>query len=667
MKLHAKTRMIINGILSVTLSILFAMGIVYFLIQQQSRERAHSRIEHSIQVVLAQLESKKKELAEVVEGLGKSDMLSNQLALIKDLLGMKQDIFRQARQMALYFCDNAYVLGGGRQIVIYDANGKWVGAVFVGDDATSILTSEPPGGAGYFRAAAPRGKKATENDFSESSEKLLFPLSLSLPLSKETQIAFDTIDNQLWLRISAPVVDVAQDMIQRGQVVVSFPIDQRFVSHVSMLTETRVNLFLKGALSAGMLEAYGQLDKTAAAVDQRAGLFRTLSVGTDDFFEGVFPLLENGEKIGTASILLSQKETQRNVRQMLLWLMGIAVACLLLVAPITWYFAHSITKPINHAIKGLSDGAEQIFAAARQVSNASQSLAESSSQQAAAIEETSSSLEEMSNMTQQNAGHANEAKAMMGEANRIVDKVNQNMKEMTLAIDEITRSSEETGKIIKTIDEIAFQTNLLALNAAVEAARAGEAGAGFAVVAGEVRNLAMRAAGAAKNTSDLIQHTMKAVKNGNALTHQTREAFKENVDISSKISRLINEISAASQEQAQGIEQVNRAIGEMDTVSQKNAANSEESAAASEQMRAQVIEIKGYVQELVRVVEGGSTASDGAGKHLRSEKNPKHSVSLRHKQIAAPMKKEKSAVASRSREVFPSQVIPFDEDDTADF
>ena len=156
-------------------------------------------------------------------------------------------------------------------------------------------------------------------------------------------------------------------------------------------------------------------------------------------------------------------------------------------------------------------------------------------------------------MTSQNADNARQAKTMMGEAQQIVESVNQHMGQMAGAIGEITKSSEETGKIIKTIDEIAFQTNLLALNAAVEAARAGEAGAGFAVVADEVRNLAMRASEAAKNTSALIENTIKAVKKGNELTLATQEAFKRNVGISGKIGKLIDEIAAASQEQAQGV------------------------------------------------------------------------------------------------------------------
>jgi methyl-accepting chemotaxis protein len=190
------------------------------------------------------------------------------------------------------------------------------------------------------------------------------------------------------------------------------------------------------------------------------------------------------------------------------------------------------------------------------------------------------------------------------------------MVDLNRSMNEISQASEETSKIIKTIDEIAFQTNLLALNAAVEAARAGEAGAGFAVVADEVRNLAMRAAEAAKNTAQLIEGTGKKVRNGSEIIARTNESFVKMVQGAKKVEGLVAEISAASQEQAQGIAQINKAVAEMDAVTQQNAANAEEWAAAAQEMSAQAEQLRAYVQEMIALVKGrnqGKSSPTGAG------------------------------------------------------
>jgi methyl-accepting chemotaxis protein len=341
-------------------------------------------------------------------------------------------------------------------------------------------------------------------------------------------------------------------------------------------------------------------------------------------------------------------------------LIGILIAIVL-----GWFMTRSIVIPVARIVKGISNGADEVASAASQVASASQSLAQGSSEQAASIEETSASLEEMSAMTHQNANNASEANALMSATSRVVAQANQAMQELIGSMNEISRASEDTSKIIKTIDEIAFQTNLLALNAAVEAARAGEAGAGFAVVADEVRNLAMRAAEAAKTTSALIEGTVKKVKTGSEIVSRTNAAFVEVASSTGKASELVGEIASASHEQAQGISQVNVAVTEMDKVTQQTAATAEESASASEELTAQAEQMKAMVEELALMVRG---AGKNGAKTIQpsAESLPNAAASTR---AIAPRKSSKAptkAIAAKT-EVKPDELIPFEEDELKNF
>ncbi len=270
---------------------------------------------------------------------------------------------------------------------------------------------------------------------------------------------------------------------------------------------------------------------------------------------------------------------------------------------------------LDAALAQVSQGTEQVSSATQQISAGSQSLAQGANEQASSLEEISSSLEEMSSMTKQNAENASQAKNLAAEANSKAAQGKQAMVRMNESINKIKESSDQTGKIVKTIDEIAMQTNLLALNAAVEAARAGEAGRGFAVVAEEVRNLAQRSAEAAKNTANMIEDSVKNAEDGVAIAGEVAKSLEAIVGSNVKVDNLIAEIAAASQEQSQGIDQVNTAVAQMDKVTQQNAANSEESASAAEELSSQAEELQNMVMQF-KLTNSGNSGSRKSGNHV---------------------------------------------------
>ncbi len=304
--------------------------------------------------------------------------------------------------------------------------------------------------------------------------------------------------------------------------------------------------------------------------------------------------------IDAARMLLTEadQEVQRASNMAVRTTMVIIIVGLILFITIAFGLIRSVTQTLGRAISGLTDSVTQVTDASGEISSSSSDLSNGASSQAASLEETSSSLEEIASMTRQNSENAQQADSLMKNTRQVVDTANKSMSNLNHSMEEIAQASDETSKIINTIDEIAFQTNLLALNAAVEAARAGEAGAGFAVVAEEVRNLALRAADAAKNTSGLIESTTGKVQQGAKLVSQATEAFKAVVENSTRAAEVVDEIAVASREQTNGIDQLSSAVAEMDVITQKNAANSEESAAASRQLYAQAEQMKDIVDDL---------------------------------------------------------------------
>ena len=328
----------------------------------------------------------------------------------------------------------------------------------------------------------------------------------------------------------------------------------------------------------------------------------------------------------------------------------------------------SIIKPITLAIDGLSDSSSQVTTAAGEISGTSQNMANGATQQASNLEEISASLNEITSMTKQTADNARNADALVKDSVE-KSKAGQNaMGRLNEAVIEIQNSSKETAKILKDIDEIAFQTNLLALNAAVEAARAGEAGKGFAVVAEEVRNLAQRSAESAKKTAQLIESSQASSERGVSLAKETEEAIGKITEVSHKIATIVDEITTAAEEQAQGVTQVNSAIGNMDQITQINASGSEELAASSEELNSQALVMSDLMKDLEIIVAGANS--------LRVLKRHKTNEMMRQRRIEKQNEKQGKMLAAiqnlQTKQIahahapdkvkHDATVIPFDDD-----
>ena len=290
---------------------------------------------------------------------------------------------------------------------------------------------------------------------------------------------------------------------------------------------------------------------------------------------------------------------------------------------------------LDVAMKQVSRVTEQVSTAARQISGGSHSLSQGASTQASSLEEVSSALQEMASMTKQNALNANHARSLSEGTRSSAERGVESMRRLAEAIDKIKASSDATAKIVKTIDEIAFQTNLLALNAAVEAARAGDAGKGFAVVAEEVRNLAMRSAEAAKTTANLIEESVKNSENGVSINQEVMKNLVEINEQVNKVSEVMAEIAASSDQQSKGVEQVNTAVEQVNQVTQQTAANAEESASAAEELAAQAEEMKGTVSSFSLTADD-ETAQRRAGKTSRPAAHGQASKPARPAAGAAP-------------------------------
>lgn len=350
---------------------------------------------------------------------------------------------------------------------------------------------------------------------------------------------------------------------------------------------------------------------------------------------------------------------EQTEHQVNFWSLGATAAATLATFVLLVWIASKISSAVSAIAGSLTTAAGNVASSVGQLNEAGNSLSQSSTEAAASLEETVASLEELSSMVRMNSDNAKQAATLSATSRESAEKGQQEIQILIASMDKISSSSKKIEEIIHVIDDIAFQTNLLALNAAVEAARAGEQGKGFAVVAEAVRALAQRSASAAKDITHLIKESVAQVDDGSRIAGQSGTVLNNIVNSVKKVADLNTEIATASSEQTQGIQQISKAMNQLDQASQSNAASAEEIAATSGEINNLAVTAQSLTVELNQVIHGTSDAAPA-----RASRDPGHAPTTTKKtNVVAFSPKAKTSMKAASGGDTSKDVIPFDDDD----
>lgn len=624
-KMKLKTKLIAASVAILVIPMVVSIAVVAFITTEQSRTASYDQLQRSLNIVRddlltrqTKLESDAVQLAGVngmgarikalSEFKGDSSMADMVASSSKDAAN---DIFQVEKTSHIW------------KAAIYDAQGDMVSYATEQQDKTLTLGYVLAGkNSSIYSATLKAGQQLGEDSWKkvESLPDPYLKPKFDKQIPKENSIIFEPVGNSICLVAYAPVIGDQYnkksgklEKRQFGFSVAVSKIDEQFVKKMSFLTGMRINVFSADKLSVGDMPEYGQIwTELGKPMEGRWDLSKQqvrlndVDIKKESYFQGVLPIYGASGPIGSIAALYSKAVAKANTWQIVRLLAMICLGCVIVAVMLSVLGANELSRPINEAIAALNAAVSEVASASIHLSASSQKLSDATSEQAASVEQTSSSLEEIASMTKQNALHADQVDHLSKEAIQNLENANQSMKALISAMEDTSVASGNVAKVIKSIDAIAFQTNLLALNAAVEAARAGEAGSGFAVVAEEVRRLALRSAEASRNTQEMVVQIIRKIEEGSHLVKETDNRYRDVATSVGKVTELVSEISAGSKEQAIGIEQVNKAVSEIDRMTQQNANNAEASASASQQLSTQSDQMESVVKQLVSLVEGGN-------------------------------------------------------------
>jgi methyl-accepting chemotaxis protein/methyl-accepting chemotaxis protein-2 (aspartate sensor receptor) len=513
--------------------------------------------------------------------------------------------------------------------------------------------------AAIFLKSTSEYRAAQEELFAKEINERATPVVLKQRYEKLEKLG-DILDVATYSRVYGQRAQVLRDPAVLDSAIQKFDAIYKHISTLRAQTTDTLNLGYLSAMEASVKVYENSLKGFVSVMQETNEEQKTRAKIGTELNTAIDAIIEEG--FSTIVDIANESSTSLDKAS---WIMIVGVMVgLVLSILIAFFLIRSIVRVVVESVKSLSEGTAQVVSASEQISSASVSLAEGASSQASSVEEVSATIEQATASNNQNADNSREANLLAQHSNDAARQGNQQVADLMIAMEKITDSSQKIAKIIKTIDEIAFQTNLLALNAAVEAARAGEHGLGFAVVAEEVKNLAERSAGAAKEITGIIEASIDQVKVGTEVANRTKESFGEILLSIKKTSDLIGEIAISAKEQAEGMNQIATAMGSVDQITQQNASASEETAAAAEELNAQALSMLESVAEIAALA--GYDMGKEALKSNPSKRISTASLSIPPKRISMAPKKAKptfSSTTKRSNE----EVFPLDEDDLKEF